>query len=121
MNFPLTYLVFKIGMPVYYAWIIRIFVNVITVSVRCIYMKKYLDFPILSFLKKVIKPILIVSVICIPIPYWVSILMMSGIEKIITVTVISILISLFFIYTLGLNVNEKKFINNILVRKILRK
>lgn len=121
MNFPLTYIVFKIGMPVYYAWIIRIFVNVITISVRCIYMKKYLEFPILDFFKKVIKPILIVSAISIPIPYFISISTTSGIENIIIVTIISILISLFFIYTLGLNINEKKFINDILLRKILRK
>lgn len=121
LNFPLTYLVFKIGMPVYYAWIIRIFVNVLTVSVRCLYMKKYLEFQILDFFKKVIKPILIVSVISIPIPYLISISMISGIENIITVTIISILISLFFIYTLGLNKNEKNFINNILLRKIMKK
>ena len=121
MNFPLTYIVFKIGMPVYYAWIIRIFVNVITISARCIYMKKYLEFPILDFFKKVIKPILIVSAISIPIPYFISISTTSGIENIIIVTIISILISLFFIYTLGLNINEKKFINDILLRKILRK
>ena len=121
MNFPLTYIVFKIGMHVYYAWIIRIFVNVITISVRCIYMKKYLEFPILDFFKKVIKPILIVSAISIPIPYFISISTTSGIENIIIVTIISILISLFFIYTLGLNINEKKFINDILLRKILRK
>ena len=121
MNFPLTYIVFKIGMPVYYAWIIRIFVNVITVSARCIYMKKYLEFPILDFFKKVVKPILIVSTISIPIPYFISISTTSGIENIIIVTIISISISLFSIYTLGLNVNEKRFINDILIRKILRK
>lgn len=121
MNFPLTYIVFKIGMPVYYAWIIRIFVNVITISARCIYMKKYLEFPILDFFKNVAKPILIVSAISIPIPYFISISTTSGIENIIIVTIISILISLFFIYTLGLNVNEKKFINDILIHKILRK
>lgn len=121
MNFPLTYTVFKIGMPVYYAWIIRIFVNVITVFARCIYMKKYLEFPLLDFFKKVVKPILIVSTISIPIPYFISISTTSGIENIIIVTIISILISLVSIYTFGLNVNEKKFINDILIRKILRK
>lgn len=121
MNFPLTYIVFKIGMPVYYAWIIRIFVNLITISVRCMYMKKYLDFPIYIFFEKVIRPIFIVSIISIPIPFLISTTIASGIKNIITVTIGSILISLFFIYILGLNVNEKKFINDILLHKILKK
>ena len=121
MNFPLTYLVFKFGMPVYSAWIIRIIVNVITFVVRCLYLKKYIGFPILSFLNKVIKPIFLVSLISIPIPYIISISLISGIKNIIVVTIISILISIFFIYILGLNINEKKFIHDTLFNKLFKK
>lgn len=121
MNFPLTYIVFKIGMPVYSAWIIRIFINILTFTARCIYMKKYIDFPVSAFLTKVIRPVLLVSSASIPIPYFVSVLTTSGIKSIIIVTMVSIFIDLLFIYTIGLTTNEKKFINRALLHKVLKK
>lgn len=121
MNFPLTYIVFKIGMPVYFAWVIRIFVNLITVTARCLYMKKYLDFPINEFLRKVVQPILVISVLSIPIPYLISTLTPSGMINIIIVTIISILVSVLSIYLLGLNVNERKFIIDTIFRKIIKR
>lgn len=117
LNFPLTYIVFKIGMPVYFAWIIRIIVNVITVIARCLYMRKYLNFPINDFCKRVIRPVLGVTILSIPIPCLISTYITHGIEFIIIVTIISILTTIFFIYIVGLNPNEKKYIHQFIIKK----
>lgn len=117
INLPLTYLVFIIGMPVYFAWIIRIIVNVITVIVRCLYMRKYLKFPIDEFCKKVIRPILGVSILSFPIPYLISNYIDHGIKFIIIITIVSILMTMLCIYIIGLNTTEKKYIRQFIIKK----
>lgn len=121
LNFPLTYIVFKCGMPVYTAWVIRIFVNILTFTVRCIYMRKYLEFPVVSFIKKVIIPILSVIVISAPVPILISVVMGSDIASFVIVLIVAIVISGITIYKVGLSFDERSFIKNILYNKILKR
>lgn len=121
MNFPLTYLVFKLGMPVYTAWIIRIIVQLITFIVRCSYLEKNMNFPILIFLKDVIKPIILVSIICIPFPIILTILSEKNIINLIMIVGFSMVNVLFTIYFIGLTKSEKSIVKEYIFRKILHK
>lgn len=120
LNFPLTYFVFEIGMPVYTAWIIRIVVNVITFMMRCLYMKKYMDFPVLPFLKEVIKPIFIVSIISIPIPLFLTNVLRGDLFDLFLIIIICIIISVVVILKFGLEDNEQNMIKMFVYKKFLR-
>lgn len=58
MNFPIAYILLKMGLPVYTVWVVRIVVNMATMVARCIYMKKNMGFPLLLYVYEVIVPIL---------------------------------------------------------------
>lgn len=121
MNFPLTYLVFKLGMPVYTAWIIRIIVQLITFIVRCSYLEKNMNFPILIFLKDVIKPIILVSIICIPFPVILTIFSEKNLINLVIIVGFSMVYVLFTIYFIGLTKSEKSIVKEYIFRKFLHK
>lgn len=121
LNFPLTYLVFEMGMPVYTAWIIRIGVNVITFTMRCLYMKRYMSFPILFFLKEVINPIFLVSIISIPIPLLLAKILEHNFFDICLIIVICIFISTIVIFKIGLDKNESEIVKTVIYKKLLKK
>lgn len=121
INFPLTLIVYRMGMPVYAAWIIRIIVNIITLIVRCRYMSDNLNFPVKYFLKNVINPIVIVSLIGIIISYIMSIFFQHSLTDIVMLILLSIITSITVIYRLGLDSSERNFISNVLFKKILKK
>lgn len=120
LNFPLTYLVFEMEMPVYTAWIIRISVNVITFTMRCLYMKKYMDFPILFFCKRVISPIFLVSIISIPIPLLLVKILDHNFLDLCLIIIICIFISIVVIFKIGLDKKERDIVKSILCKRILR-
>ena len=120
LNFPLTYLVFKMGMPVYTAWCIRIVVNILTFTVRCWYMKVYLSFPVLQFVKLVIVPILTVIIISAPIPICLAIFTNQSITSFCLIILISVIACLASIYKFGMIVEERELLKVIVFKKILK-
>lgn len=108
-NLPISYLVLRLGFPIYSVWIVRVSVNILTFSARLYYMVKYMDFPISLFFKKVLVPIIQVTVLSIPIPliltnmpsYWMRFYLLI---------VISLAQTLLLIYFLGMNNNERKML-----------
>lgn len=120
LNFPLTYLVFKMGMPVYTAWCIRIVVNILTFTVRCWYMKVYLSFPVLQFVKLVIVPILTVIIISAPIPICLAIFTNQSITSFCLIILMSVIACLASIYKFGMIVEERELLKVIVFKKILK-
>ena len=120
LNFPLSYLVLKMGMPVYSIWLIRILVDILTVLVRCIYMSKKYSFPVMSFLSKVIWPITLVTTLIIPLPLLIDILPFPRWYGVLLTFSISILVSIILIYFLGMSTYEKDLINKTVKVKLLR-
>lgn len=121
LNFPLTYTVFKLGLPVYSAWIIRIIVNLITCFFRCVYMKKYMGFPIEMFFPKVLYPIARVTIISIPIPIAVLYIMQANIISFCVLIPLTFVISGITIYKIGLSGTERALVLNVVNKKILKR
>lgn len=121
INFPLTFIVYKIGMPVYVAWIIRIIVNIITLIARCKYMSNNLNFPVKLFVKNVIKPVCLVSLTGTLISYIISTFFQHCLRDTIMLIVLSIISSIIVIYRIGLEQSERDFISNVLSKKIFKK
>ena len=116
LNFPIVYVVLKVGFPIYSVWIVRIIVNVIVFSTRCAYLGCVYSFPISRYLRMVLVPIVLVSILAVPLPTLISSLNLSNLNRIISTTIVSMFSTSIFVYVIGLTNNEKKYLIH-LVRK----
>lgn len=110
MNFPLTYLCFKLTMPVYVAWIVRIFINGLIFVVRCFYMKRVLSFPLWEYTKQVLCPICMVVVCSAPIPIVMKALLPHTVFWDASVFFVAFAFSVLFIILIGLNKEEREMV-----------
>ena len=118
MNFPLAYIVLKLGLPVYSVWFVRIFVNVATITARCIYMKTKLDFPILPFFRKVLVPIFLVTVIALPVPAILNYLISGFWTNLLIVGFVTLFLTALDVYFVGMSVHERDMVRNMIFKKI---
>jgi O-antigen/teichoic acid export membrane protein len=114
LNFPLAYLYLKLGYPPYCVWWIRIGINIVTLIVRCIYMKYNLCFSIILYLKKVIYPILGVTLFSIIIPCWIDHVLQQSAFNFVLVVASSVVISIVLIYFIGMSSSEKKIVKKMI-------
>lgn len=118
LNFPVAYIVLKLGMPVYSVWVIRIIVNIVVMIARYIYMKKKLNFPLLSYLKAVIAPILSVTFVAIPIPLILNYMIHGFWQNMIIVGIATFALTILDVYFVGMNTHEKLLVRNMILKKI---
>lgn len=118
LNFPVAYIVLKLGMPVYSVWVIRIIVNIVVMIARYIYMKKKLNFPLLSYLKAVITPILSVTFVAIPIPLILNYMIHGFWQNMIIVGIATFALTILDVYFVGMNTHEKLLVRNMILKKI---
>lgn len=118
LNFPLVYLVLKLGYPVFYVWIVRIIVNMIVFVVRCFYMQNKYSFPIASFARNVIIPVAIVSILIVPFPLFVSGMLKSIWSDLIFTASVSVVVSAIICFMVGLTRTEKTMIISYYTKKI---
>lgn len=120
LNFPLVYLFFKLGYPVYTVWIIRIIVHIITFVTRIIYMSFKLEFPVRLYLKKVILPISIVTLVSVPLPLFLTIYLNEGFIKFLSTILICLLLIPISIYWVGMEKMERQHIKSTIYNRIRR-
>lgn len=118
LNFPLAYIVLKMGLPVYSVWIVRIFINIITMVARCIYMKQKLNFPLLPYVLKVVMPIASVTLLALPVPILLHYYIQGFWQNLIIVGGATLCMTLVDVYFVGLNRHEKEMMRNVVLKKI---
>lgn len=121
MNFPIAYIVLKVGLPVYTVWIVRIIVNIATMIARCIYMKKKLYFPLFPYIRFVIAPILFVTVVALPVPFILHYIISGFWMNLIAVGLATMLITIIDVYFIGMNIHEKEMVRNMILKNCLKK
>jgi len=122
INLPLAYCVGKLGFPIQYILIIRIFLFIVAFFVRLLFLHKYIDFPFLQFLKVVILRILIVISAILPIQISLSMLIKNGsFISFLLSTLATLLVTSISIYFIGLSKNEQSFVRNIISNQLNRK
>ena len=109
--FPFAWVFFKMGFPPESAFIIQIVVFIIQFIYRIILLHSMINLPIIEFLSNVIIRGLLVSLLSFPIP----LLLHYQIEcndffKIIMIGVVSTMLTMTFIYYVGLNKSETEFV-----------
>ena len=118
LNFPIAYLVLKIGLPVYSVWVVRILVNILVVVARCLYMKNKLDFPLLPYLRNVMLPILLVTLVALPLPILLHFAIVGFWQNLIIVGGVTFLVTMLDVYYIGMNSHEKEMARNMIFKKI---
>lgn len=121
LNIPAAYIALKVGFPVYSVWVVRIIINIITFVVRCLYMRKLMDFRLHDFIYLTMLPITLVTITAIPIPIIAAHYIDGYILNIVLTILTSLLCVMLSIYWLGMKQNERTYICNAVRNKILRR
>ncbi len=123
--FPITWVAFTIGLPVWMAYVFFIFFNTTSKGFMLLVLKENIDFPVRTFFNKCITPCLFVTIFAFSLPGLFVIYMPQSYTRFVIVVPIAILWTLLCEYYLGLNKKEKilvvsyanKAINKVLKNK----
>ena len=105
--FPLTWIAFKLGLPVESAYIIFILLHIGVTSVRLYVMKGLLQFPPMMFVKDVVLKIGTVTVGAVIVPLLIFKQMDSTFLRLVVTILVCTLSTCICIYTIGLTRNER--------------
>ena len=110
--FPLSWLVYKLGAPVWASYPIFIFVFLTINIIRLIILHRHLSYRWKSFVREVVWPCSQVSVISFLIPIALSVYLDAGLQRffiMIPVSIVSVILSVYFF---GLTSNERVVMRN---------
>lgn len=121
LNLPVTYIILKMGYSPVYVFAGRVIINIITYLVRIIYLRPLIGLPIRKYLVQVFAPVATVTLISIPVSIGVNHLLSGNWINIIIASFACVLITTLSIYILGLSKGEKEMLNNLVLKKVLKK
>lgn len=118
LNIPIAYIFLLNGFPPETTIIISIIFSIIIQILRLILLKEMINFPIMSYIKKVYVNVIIITIIAAIFPTIINFLLEEGLFRIIIVSTISTVSSFLVILFLGCSSSERKTISNKLLSKI---
>lgn len=95
--------------------------EIFALYLRLLFMKKMVEMSILQYMKNVIFPSLGVVVCSLVIPVFLHLYLEQSLFNVLFVLTLCLLLSLFFIYFIGLKANERVFVVNIIKNKLFHK
>lgn len=110
LTLPVSFILFKVGFPPEYSFYTLIIIYFISIFVRLWVLKELVDFPIVSYLKKVLLKLFLVSIFSVLIPVIIKYFMNEGWLRFLTLVISSIVSILIIVYYIGLTSNEKNLI-----------
>ncbi len=110
LTFFLTLIVYELGAPASATYIIYCTVYMLIISVRLIFLKSLINFPIRSFIKDTMIPIVVVMAVSFSLPTIIVHLMPSSILRFIVVTIVAIIVHAVSSYIFGLTKSERVFV-----------
>lgn len=118
---PCCWILFNCGFGPVSSFVATIALSIIFQLVSTIYLHKIFEFSYSKYLVDVLLPCFTVSIL-IPIPsYFVGYFIMNDITRIFLITICDVLFSMLIIYSIGINKEERKFLNEIISKKILHR
>lgn len=115
---PMTYVAFRLGLSPVSAYISFITVYVFLLYLKLLRIKRLVDFPIKQYVNKVVLKIFPVTIMASLIPATVYFLMPQSLFRLIVLAIVSIISTFTFIYFIGMNGNERKFVSSIIKEKV---
>lgn len=123
--FPLTWLAYKMGSPVYVTYFVYIGIYLALVFVRLYILKGLIGFPVMMFVREVMGRLMIVTPIAFVLPVLIAYYLESSWGRLILMCVVSVVSTCICIYAFGLERGERAFVVNkigyVLKNKIFRK
>lgn len=118
LNLPASWIVFTLGFPAYSCLVIAVIIVCLMFFIRLVIIPKMIDFPVVSFIRKVLLPLFVFTILSALPPVlifrgvnegWRSFLLVTG------ASVISVCASM---YCIGLNNAERGVLRNIIMKKM---
>ena len=110
--FPVSYILFKLGLPPESAYVVYILVYFSLIFVRIYLVKDLIKMPWQKYLKDVLFKITIVSVCSCVIPCLFYFNMQPSFIRLLTICIVSTVSTIIFMYLLGLEKSERSFIKS---------
>ena len=120
MNIPISYILLKLGFPIYTVLAVYVALNALCSIVRIIYLRTLIHLDTLDYMKKVIWQMIKIVLISIPIPLAILYFSDNRLLNLFTTSISFYLLYLPGIYFLALNAREKDLVKD-MVGKILAK
>lgn len=120
MVFPITWIIFKMGMPVYYTYLTYILIYFILNFIRLYYLNNLIKLPITRFLKDVLLVIIVVAIPSFTIPFLFTKYIDASFFRIICTLLLSFSINIVTTYIVGLKKTERHFIDSKIKQLIQR-
>lgn len=108
--FPLSWIAFKFGAPVWSPYAIFIVVYFLLNIVRFYTLRRLMQFPVRRFLREALLPCLSVSVIAFTLPVFIAWWIPAGLVHFLVVTPIAVLWTVFCCYKWGFTTGEREFL-----------
>ena len=121
LDFPLTYIAFKLGCSPTSCYIIHFIIYSILQFVKIFLVKNYINLSVQLYLKEVFLKTFLVSIAAFILPYVIYSTLNTSLLRLLLVTITSIISSLATIYLLGITDREKDMITNIIKKKFVKK
>lgn len=115
--FPFTWVSYKFGAPVEFAYILFIVIYSIIDVVRLFLMKRMLGFPIMQFIYEVVYKIVIITCLAIIVPLLIRYMIDQSFTRLVLNACSCVIISSILIFLFGMWPKERSFI----LKKIIRK
>lgn len=117
LNFPLAYLVLKLGYPPESVLIVRVLINLLTYVVRIFYLRSKIDLPSGKYIREVILVVSLVTLLALPLPLLVNHYVTDW-SGLIATTAVALFSTGLCIYGVGLKKNEREVLNRLVMNKI---
>lgn len=117
LNFPLAYLVLKLGFPPQSVLIVRVLINLLTYAVRIFYLRTKINLPSGKYIREVILVVSLVTLLALPLPLIVHHYIADW-NGLIATTSVALFSTVLCIYAVGLKKNEREILNRLIMNKI---
>lgn len=112
LNFPIVYICYKIGFPVYTVFLVAIFISQICLFARLLVLRSLINLSVSSFLKETYMRIICVLLICSLYALFLFNYVEVEIGSLLLTSALSIIGTSVIIYLLGLSISEKEIIRS---------
>lgn len=119
INFPLTYLVYTVNKEPELAFLVLIFISLVSLFVRLLFIKKQLGYPIFHFARKVISYILFITLLSLPLLLLNQFGGHAGFFKVLADTLVCSFYLMLIVFVFGISKDERLFFKYML-KKILK-
>ena len=121
LDFPLTYIAFKMGLSPTSGYIIHFFVYSFLQITKVFLVRNYIHLSARLYFKNVLLKVFFVSIVAFIPPFVIYYTMDSSYVRLGLVAVTSVFSSLIIMYLLGTTASEKNMINGVIKKKILKR